>query len=216
MMNAVPADLLMASLDAVGHAMLVVSRDGNLLLANSPGKAALDEGVPVARDGSRIRGRSSGLHARLMAAIGAACDSERITSMAATTGGPGECHIVRVAPLGRGHSGEMAAILYISNLPQRETPASALQQLFALSPSESDVALLIAQGKSAKEVARARKTSELTVKSQTRGACLKAGVSGRGALIQLLCSIPLFASETQLSRDTVACTCTRAKTLSST
>lgn len=206
MMNVVPADLLMASLDAVGHAMLVVSREGDLLLANSPGKAALDDGGPVVRDGGRIRGRSSGLQARLMAAIGAACDRECITSIAATTGGRGECHIVRVAPLGRGHSGEVAAILYISNLPRCETPASALQQLFALSPSESEVALLIAQGKSAKEVARARKTTELTVKTQTKGACVKAGVTGRGALIQLLCSIPLFASETQASCDTVACT----------
>ena len=205
-MNTVPTDLLMASLDAVGHAMLVVSREGDLLLANSPGKAALDEGVPVARDGSRIRGRSSSLQARLMAAISAACDSEKITSIAATTGGPGECHIVRVAPLGRGHSGEGAAILYISNLPRRETPASALQQLFALSPSESEVALLIAQGKSSKEVARARKTTELTVKSQTKGACVKAGVTGRGALIQLLCSIPLFSSETRPNCNTVAWT----------
>lgn len=53
---------------------------------------------------------------------------------------------------------------------------------WGLTPAERDVALLLLKGLSHKEVARARRTGERTVREQARAVYQKAGLSGRSEL----------------------------------
>lgn len=57
--------------------------------------------------------------------------------------------------------------------------------VWALTPSERDVALFAIKGLSTQEIATLRKTSEGTVKAQTNAIYRKAGVSGRPQLLSL-------------------------------
>lgn len=57
--------------------------------------------------------------------------------------------------------------------------------LWALTPSERDVALLSVKGLSIAEIAKARQTKEGTIKAQCNAIYSKAGVSGRQQLLSL-------------------------------
>jgi DNA-binding CsgD family transcriptional regulator len=57
--------------------------------------------------------------------------------------------------------------------------------IWSLTPSERDVALLAIQGRSIAEIARLRQTKEGTVKAQCNAIYGKAGVSGRPQLLSL-------------------------------
>lgn len=76
----------------------------------------------------------------------------------------------------------------------------AIERQFArwkLTPAESEVGLLLLKGLSHKEAAKARGTSERTVRQQARSLYLKAGLAGRSELAAFFLEDLLLPHDTQ-------------------
>lgn len=84
-----------------------------------------------------------------------------------------------------------ASLVYVSEVGNHEaTPAEVLEEMFGFTPAESETAFLVAEGMSAKEVARKRRVSEHTVRAQIRQVFHKTGVRRMTELSRILHSVP--------------------------
>jgi DNA-binding CsgD family transcriptional regulator/PAS domain-containing protein len=91
------------------------------------------------------------------------------------------------------HAG-LAALLLISDMDSRAVPQlKAVRQMFGLSDAEARVAVSLAAGKSAEEIAGETQRSKNTVRVQTQAILEKTGTSRQAELVGLLLSMPAMS-----------------------
>lgn len=179
--------LSLQALDRLASPVFAVDSAGRLLLANEPGEAVLVRRRPFALKGNKMVAADPDVDVRLRAALAEAARACACAFSCRTA--RGEPHwLVRVVPVA-GSSG--VSLVYASEAGKHErTPAEVLQGMFGFTPAESETAFLVAEGMSAKEIARERGVSEHTVRAQVRQVFEKTGVRRMTELSRILHSVP--------------------------
>ena len=187
-----------AALDALersGTATLVVTRDGRLLYANP-----LAERLLRAKDGIRVAGGKIGVSERataerLTALIRGAADA----AAGRGTGSGGTLAIARrdrlpltllVAPFRPAREGLgaplPAAVLFVRDPEAASPTALSLQGLFGLTAAEAAVAVALAQGRAAEDLAGRFGVSLNTVRTHIKNVLAKTGTSRQAQLVALI------------------------------
>jgi DNA-binding CsgD family transcriptional regulator len=99
---------------------------------------------------------------------------------------------VRVVPIAF-YSG--AALIYMNSTQGTASSVEILRTMFGFSPVEAEVAHLLGEGFTAKEIARARQVALNTVRSQAKQVFQKAGVRGQRELAKILSASPRVAGK---------------------
>jgi DNA-binding CsgD family transcriptional regulator len=181
-----------ALLEASGLALVVVSSSAEVLFDTGAAKSLLSAPSPVVLNSGLLTGATPLVHTRVMLHISTACGSIRHSAFAVKAGAVTERLLVRVAPIPLSAS-RMGAMLAFGVVNPRPRCGKVLEQLFSLSKAEAEVVTLLAAGMAVKEIAKARGVSDMTVKSQLRGAYVKTGVSKQTELLQLVAAVPPLA-----------------------
>lgn len=199
---------VLAALDHLGLGVLIVREDGGVLVSNREAERILeaDDGL---RRGSRSRVRAADGEAdlRLRAALQRAEraarleEKERITTLALPRRAGGEPYLADVVPL-RDHGDELGAgfrgvLLVVVDPDHRELiSVEGLARSYGLSPMETLVCRMLAQGATLREIAETRGVSLDTVKTQSRAIYAKTGTRNRRELVRRAVSIlpPLLDS----------------------
>lgn len=175
-----------AVLDGLAQAAFVVRADASLVFANAAGVRQLQLGLPFKhRHGRVLLGVQNA--ARFEAALAAATAARVRTGSDLAEVVQGERWVLRILPL---TSEPACALVYVAPTSRCTTPAAVLQQLFALTKAEAEIAFHVADGLTVKEIAYAREVSELTVRAQVRSLLAKTGAARLSALAALLHAIP--------------------------
>jgi DNA-binding CsgD family transcriptional regulator len=192
---------VLAALDRLGLGVLIVREDGDVVVANREAERILD-----ANDGLRLSARArleatdGETDARLRSALQRADraarleEAERITTLELPRRAGGEPYLADVAPL-RDHGGEIGAgfsgVLVVVVDPEHREMVSieGLARSYGLSPTETLVCRMIAQGMTLREIAETRGVSFDTVKTQSRAIYAKTGTRNRRELVRRATSI---------------------------
>ena len=187
-----------AALDALersGTATLVVTRDSRLLYANP-----LAERLLRAKDGIRVAGGQIGVGQRaaaerLTALVRAAADA----AAGRGTASGGTLAIARpdrlpltllVAPFRPAREGLgaplPAAVLFVRDPEAASPTALSLQGLFGLTAAEAAVAVALAQGRAAEDLAGRLGVSLNTVRTHIKNVLAKTGTSRQAQLVALI------------------------------
>ncbi|MCE9522838.1 MAG: helix-turn-helix transcriptional regulator [Alphaproteobacteria bacterium] len=161
--------------EALAHAVLIVTADMRVLFANAAAEALLDERVVVALSGGRLTvpfthaeraiARAVSLGERDEVALGACGINVPLASVETPA-------IAHVLPLARREaearfSDSAVAAIFISVAGVTPSPAiEAIAALFGLTPAEKRVVTQVAEGKSRKDIALSQGVSDGTVKTQ--------------------------------------------------
>lgn len=182
--------LSLAALNCLALPVFAVSPQGRLLLANSAGEQRLLDGLPVTLSCGTLTSKDRSTQALLAAALKAAArDAGSSFSV-----GLGEAKwMFRVEPVAA-ISGAVLVFTWLGTRPPVQT--WLLREMLNLSVSEAEVARMIADGWSAKEIAYARQVSLNTVRSQVRAILQKAGVRRQVDLVKMLAAMPVGAADT--------------------
>jgi DNA-binding CsgD family transcriptional regulator/PAS domain-containing protein len=186
------------ALDALPLGVVVAAADGALVFANTAA-----EELARRDDGLRLGGRLCGLGAMQPLEV----QTLRRLVDAVTRGGAGGMPritrrtrpplAVLVAPLPTGLrpvaavAPALALVLINDPADGPMLAAPALQQLFALTVAEADVALALAAGRRSEDIAAARAVSLPTVRTQIRQILEKTGVRHLRDLMRLLAGLPV-------------------------
>lgn len=176
--------LSLAALDAIDWPVYAVDPSGRLLLANRSAEKRLVEGSPFRICFGRLHCDSPDAACVLSDALSSAAN--RRGSAFRVAHGP-ERWLVRVLPI-EGFRG--TALLYATSSEPAAIPPDVLRQLLHFSKAEAEIAFMLAEGASAKEIAFARGVSINTVRAQVRQIFDKAGVRRQTDLARLLYGIP--------------------------
>jgi DNA-binding CsgD family transcriptional regulator len=183
------------TLDRTATATLVVSRDGQVLLANRKAEQLFREADAIRSVGKRLAAVGRRAADRLSGLIRDAADT------AAGTGGSsgGTLALERpnrlpltalVAPFRPARNGLgsalPAAILFVRDPEMLTAAAMALQGLFGLTPAEAVVASALAEGKSVGEIGAALGVSLNTARTHVKNILAKTGTSRQSQLVALL------------------------------
>jgi DNA-binding CsgD family transcriptional regulator len=167
------------ALDALPLGVVVAAADGALVFANTAA-----EELARRDDGLRLGGRLCGLGA--MQPLEA--QTLRRLVDAVTRGGAGG--MPRITRRTRPPLAVLVAPLPTGLRPVAAV-APALQQLFALTVAEADVALALAAGRRSEDIAAARAVSLPTVRTQIRQILEKTGARHLRDLMRLLAGLPV-------------------------
>ncbi|MDP1027110.1 LuxR C-terminal-related transcriptional regulator [Sphingomonas sp. KR1UV-12] len=175
----VEADARIAALDDLGLAAIVCDPSGRVLACSQPAAAILNAGEILAASAERLVAIDPQGHARLRAAIvrcgtAEAEEAERITL--ALTGADGLPARLDVAPLRQDGMSIGCIIQVTENRPGRQV-VQQLVSAFGLTRAEAEVAIDLAHGLSAREIAERRSASSDTVRKQTQAIFQKLDVS---------------------------------------
>jgi DNA-binding CsgD family transcriptional regulator/PAS domain-containing protein len=186
-----------AALDALPLGVVVAAADGAIVFANTAA-----EGLARCDEGLRLGGRLTGLGAmqpleaqRLRGLVYAVTHSEAggMLRIIRRTQPP---LAVLVAPLPtRLHPAmalapSLALVLITDPANGPVLAAQTLQQLFALTAAEAEVALALAAGRGAEDIAAEREVSLATVRTQIRQILEKTGALHLRDLVRLLAGLP--------------------------
>jgi DNA-binding CsgD family transcriptional regulator len=186
------AALGVATINGLQQAALAVSPTGAVLFANEAGEAQLRSGRPFASRNGRLEAAAPAAR-RLEAAIQAAtAPRHRSASGWAEQGADGSHWIVRVVPL---DSDPGCALVYVCSTNSPLPATALLEGIFVLTNAEAEIARQLAGGLSVKEVAFARRVSELTVRAQVRSIIAKTGARRLAGLQALVRSVPSLAAD---------------------
>ncbi len=178
--------LSLAALDALDWPVYAVTSTGKLLLANCKGEAQLCLGSPFGLCNGSLHSKSPQANTELQEALRLAAvrqaGSSRVTHNATQWW-------VRTLPLA-GYSG--VTLLYVTRATGQAPSPALLRKVLNFSEAEAEVACLLADGHTIKEIACARKVSVWTVRAQVREIMHKAGVRRQVELSQMLMSLPLL------------------------
>jgi DNA-binding CsgD family transcriptional regulator len=176
------------ALDSMALPALIVAADGGLLHANPAATALLARrGVPASRFGQALPDLAN--RPRLLALIAAtdAGTGGQLREDPADGAGP---LLLQVAPLSRQllpvgmHVPPRQAVLVtLRDLAPPSLRAGAISEAMGLSRAEGEVAALLAEGLSGTDVARRRRVSEETVRSQISAIQVKVGVANLRELL---------------------------------
>jgi DNA-binding CsgD family transcriptional regulator len=187
-----------AVLDALALGVVVVAANGAIVFAN-----AAAETLTRSDEGLRLGGRLSGLgavqplEAQALRSLVYTVTHGGAGGMLRVTRRPQPPLAVLVAPLPtRLHPAtalapSLALVLITDPADGPGLAAQALQQLFGLTAAEAGVALALASGRSAEEIAGERAVSLPTVRTQIRQILAKTGALHVRDLVRLLAGLPV-------------------------
>jgi DNA-binding CsgD family transcriptional regulator len=192
---------VLAALDRLGLGVLILRHDGDVVVANREAERILDADDGLRRSArSRLEAADAAADARLRSALRRADraarleEPERITTLELPRRAGGEPYLADVAPL-RDHGDEMGAgfsgvLLVVVDADHREmVSVEGLARSYGLSPMETRVCRMIAQGMTLREIAEKRGVSFDTVKTQSRAIYAKTGTRNRRELVRRAISI---------------------------
>lgn len=173
-----------AALDACGLTVLIVNAKGGLIHANQAGEDLLASG-----DAMRVRnGKLSGSDHRGDTALGQALDM--VTGLGtgqtvAMTGRSGRRYGLTLNPILA--NGTRQVVILVHGHSQGDSDrAVRASVMFGLTVTEAKVASLIAEGRSAKDIAQIRGISVLTVRDQIKSIMQKMGVHRQSEIAAVL------------------------------
>ena len=188
-----------AALEALALGVVVATADGAIVFAN-----AAAEALAHSDDGLRLGGRLSGvgavqpLEAQALRGLVYAVTYGGAGGMLRVTRRTQPPLAVLVAPLptrlhpATGLTRSLALVLITDPADGPVLAAQALQQLFGLTAAEASVALALAAGRSAEEIAGERAVSLPTVRTQIRQILAKTGALHVRDLVRLLAGLPVI------------------------
>lgn len=196
---------LFAMLDSLVTAVILLDRFGRMLYRNPPAESLLREHPAILIRGKKLRPAAAAQADAFQAMIrdvleaepGAVCGVRRAMGLRCPLGGaPLPVLAVPIhatgLPIGSRQIGEeVKAALFLSD-PDRPSAISpeALGAVYDLSPAEARIAVLLANGYTAEQIAEAAGVSLATVRSQIRAAFRKTGVARQPELVRLVLASP--------------------------
>ena len=138
-----------------------------------------------------IRAEQPADNQRLRQAVGLACSSSPAASTVMLERGDWPPLLIGISPLRGAPGGRQALLLAYAETNSVASRARALRELFGLSLSEAEIALRIAAGRTAAEIAQERHVSIGTIRAQLKSAFVKLGCSRQTDLAIVVSSIPL-------------------------
>jgi DNA-binding CsgD family transcriptional regulator len=200
-MKSIAAETSQSALDLVGVAILLVDAECHLVHANRAGETMLAAGSPLLADKARVRAADPRTTAALAAAVTIAARDEAGMGRAgiglpAGDTGATRC-VIHVLPLARRSAHQRLASAAVAALFVAPTTAGphvwrdAVAALYDLTPAETRVLDLLAQGLPPAEIAARLAVSEPTVRTHLQRLYSKTGTARQGELIALVASLSL-------------------------
>lgn len=192
-------DLYAGAVDQLSVATIVLDEQGCLLSTNKVARALLDQGDGLCERNNRLYIEGRDINRDLQAALetitrGRQSDGGEASLVSALrvprSGERSDLGIV-IRPVPPSSRGEGAAspctAVFISD-PDLHDSASqrSLAALFALTPAEANLALLLARGLTLAEVSEAQNISPHTARAQLKSVFAKTGVSRQAELVRLI------------------------------
>lgn len=183
-------DSVETMLDHMGHAALLVRRNGSLVHANTMGEALLRRGDALVQRRGVLAGGSSRSTMRLRQAIATACAPAEIGASALLIErSVGRPLAVSIVPL-RTSRGDRHALLIIEPESTAEGSAPRLQSLYGLTRAEAEIGLRIADGVRPQWIADERGVSVETVRSQIKSLSAKLGCRRQSEIVSAIKALP--------------------------
>lgn len=182
------SDLLEASLDTMGAAIVMLDASGKVNFANAKARELDERSECISLAGGRVMLRSSRENQRLQAAIASRHRVGGSGDAFACCADRGQSWRIHVLPCQRG--GVSGCMVIVENGLIPMDMGRRLQLLYGLSPAESRVAMGIAEGQSAAELASTLLVSPATVRTQIRHVFEKTQISKATQLSRLIASLP--------------------------
>jgi len=189
--------LTLASLDALGEAILIVDESGRVQWANRSGDALLQRGTPLAVKNGQLGIEESALDHQLRGCIARAC-APRGAGTASLVAIPGSLKHgalqLRVMPLDPrldiAPSATHRHALLIVRSPFAPPRLETMRPIpYGLTPAEARLACALCEGTTPEEYARRVGVSITTVRAQLRQAFAKTGTRRQTELVALLAPI---------------------------
>jgi len=184
--------LSLAALDAIEWPVYAVSATSKLLLANRPGERQLALAAPFIIRAGRLECPDRDGAEMLSQALRLA-GTRRGSAFRLST--KGSTWLVRVLPVSA-YAG--AALVYAAPADPAPVAADMLRQLLNFSKAEAEIAFMLAEGYSIKEIAFARHVSVNTVRTQVREIYQKAGVRRQTELAKILVAAPRVGGQEEV------------------
>ena len=189
------AALAKSALDAVGLAIITVGNHGRILQTNAVAEDVLRRADGLTAKGGYLLSKDRDAGRKLSGAIAAATAKTNPAAGALTlSGGTAEpVYILTVTPLVRGGGNSAALVIFRDPYRPDHSLASRLRDLFNLSRTEAAVAIDLAGGLSVAEIARVRRVSVDTLRSQLKSIHAKTGCHRQSQFVALLRKLPPLA-----------------------
>ncbi|MDE0004808.1 MAG: helix-turn-helix transcriptional regulator [Rhodospirillaceae bacterium] len=184
-----------ALLDRGATGVVQLNRQGRIVAANDRARNILNRRECLSDRGGLLRVDAPADNARLQGLLARALAPPGAGGSMAVTGPPGPSRLVlHVTPVGRREDDlppwEVAALVLVVHPYGRLALDRALvEAALDLSPAESRVAVLLAQGRTVREVAAATGRSENTIRWHVRQIFAKHGLTRLGQLASLVRSL---------------------------
>lgn len=185
--------LAQAALDGLPGLVYAVNAEGRVMIANACGERHLASKAPFCTHAGVLTSVDPNVAARLSSALK---DARALVGTGFRCNAGADTWLIRVLPIAVLPG---TAVVYATSTVPSPVPAELLKQVLGFSTSEAEVAYLMADGLSAKEIAHARRVSITTIRTQIREVFRKAGVRRQADLSRLLWSVPrLHEASTQV------------------
>lgn len=176
--------LSLAAIDGIEWPVYAVNASGRLLLANRAGERQLVLGSPFGLHAGRLVCGDANTGAAFADALKQAGHSRASAFRVAQRAGT---WLVRVLPVS-GYVG--TALIYAAPAERAPVPSEILRHMLHFTAAEAEIAYMLTEGSTAKEIAFARGVSINTVRAQVREILRKAGVRRLTDLAKILAGIP--------------------------
>jgi len=200
-MKAIEASTFAATLETLAIAVVLVDARGAIVHGNAPARSMLDAKDPIRGERGVLKLASAASSAALEDAIRLSASNEAKLGQRGI-GVPLQCRdgspcVLHVLPLKRGQirpglERRASAAVFIAHaaIPP-QMPAAALAVIYDLTPAETRVMELLAEGKTQAEIGLQLGISTNTVKTHRRRVFEKTGASRQVELVRLLASVSL-------------------------
>jgi len=190
------------ALDRFHIGIFVLSPNGSVVVRNAEADRLLDstDGIALSREG-RLHATNDSQRAALSTAITKAINTAQAqhnqaeTVMSLTRRSGEDPYLVEIAPIRDrdeidGHF-KGALVFVIDPTKTDVVSTEGLQQLYGLTPSESEICKLVAEGLETDEVADARNLTRETVRTYIKQILQKTGVKNRAQLVRRALNVNL-------------------------
>ena len=200
-MKAIEASTFAATLETLAIGVVLVDARGAIVHGNAPARSMLDAKDPIRGERGVLKLASAASSAALEDAIRLSASNEATLGQRGI-GVPLQCRdgspcVLHVLPLKRGQirpglERRASAAVFIAHaaIPP-QMPAAALAVIYDLTPAETRVMELLAEGKTQAEIGLQLGISTNTVKTHRRRVFEKTGASRQVELVRLLASVSL-------------------------
>ena len=179
---------------SLGDALIFIDDQSRILFANKSGEELLARGSPL----RVLQGVLSAVEPR---------HQHRLARAASAALGPGSAEPIalrmndardrlwRVHVVPRSFEGRRAAMIYVERPVIAQSDAARLRAIYGLSEAEASIAIQVAEGRSAREVADAAALSQATVRTHLQHIFRKTDTHKASQLAMLVASLPSLRTE---------------------